>query len=170
MKNGFNTLRLGLVEGNGICGKHGASGSVEMTGSRGLWKTRGLSFLRLLRNCQVRLLLINNRIFFLGLQAGGNPQIVQSDCFRERAVFSRSCPLTRAESLAALFTSLFVVCDWVKPVIFNHFSLKTCAIFSVSWGKVNFVIQTKHLKGESSKSARKTAKVKQDRWLVMSLH
>ena len=30
-------------------------------------------------------------------------------------------------------------------MIFNHFSFKTCAIISVSWGKVNFVIQTKHL-------------------------
>ena len=28
---------------------------------------------------------------------------------------------------------------------------------------MNFVIQTKHLKGESSKSARKTAKVKHNR-------
>ena len=35
---------------------------------------------------------------------------------------------------------------------------------------MNFVIQTKHLKGESSKSARKTAKVKQNRRLVMSIH
>ena len=35
---------------------------------------------------------------------------------------------------------------------------------------MKFIIQTKNLKGESSKSARKTAKVKQNRWLVMSLH
>ena len=55
-------------------------------------------------------------------------------------------------------------------MIFNHFSFKTCAIISVSYGKVNFVIQTKHLKGESSRSARKTAKVKQNTRLVMSLH
>ena len=54
-------------------------------------------------------------------------------------------------------------------MIFNHFSLKTCAIISISQGKVNFDIQTKNLKGESNKSARKTAKVKQNRWLVMSL-
>ena len=46
--------------------------------------------------------------------------------------FLRSCPLTRAESLAALFTSLFVVCEWAKPVIFQHFSFKTCAIISIS--------------------------------------
>ena len=54
-------------------------------------------------------------------------------------------------------------------MIFNHFCFKTCAIISVSWRKVHFVIHTKHLKGESSKSARKTAKVKQNRRLVMSL-
>ena len=35
---------------------------------------------------------------------------------------------------------------------------------------MNFVIQTKHLKGESSKWARKTSKVKQNGRLVMSLH
>ena len=46
--------------------------------------------------------------------------------------FLRSCPLTRAESLAASFTSLFVVCEWAKPVIFNHFSFKTCAIINVN--------------------------------------
>ena len=84
--------------------------------------------------------------------------------------FLRSCPLARAKSLAALFTSLSVVCEWPKAVIFNHFSFKTSAIISSSWGKVNFVIQTKNLRGESSKSARKTAKVKQNRRLVMSLH
>ena len=32
------------------------------------------------------------------------------------------------------------------------------------------IIQSKNLKGESSKSARKTATVKQNRWLMMSLH
>ena len=81
--------------------------------------------------------------------------------------FLRSFPLTRAESLAASFTSLFFVNEQ-KAVIFNHFSFKTSAIISISWGKVNFVIQTKNLKGESRKSARKT--VKQNRRLVMSPH
>ena len=66
--------------------------------------------------------------------------------------------------------SLFVVCEWAKPVIFQHFSSKTCAIINISQGKVNFVIETKHPKGESSKWARKTAKVKQNGRLVMSLH
>ena len=46
-------------------------------------------------------------IFFPSLRAGGNLQTLQSDWFRERAVLfydlARSCPLTRAESLAALF-------------------------------------------------------------------
>ena len=66
------------------------------------------------------------------------------------------------------FIHEFVFCEWAKAVIFNHFSFKTSAIFSISWGKVIFVIQTKNLKGESSKSARKT--VKQNRRLVMSPH
>ena len=73
--------------------------------------------------------------------------------------------------MAASFTSLFVVCESAKTVIFKpQFSFKTCAIISISQGKVNFIIQTKNLKRESSKSARKTAKVKQNRRLVMSLH
>ena len=54
-------------------------------------------------------------------------------------------------------------------MIFNNFCFKTCAIIGVSEGKVNFVIQTKHLKGESSKSVRKTAKVKQAACEVASL-
>ena len=58
-----------------------------------------------------------NRTIWLVARAGG---------------FWRSCPLTRAESLAASFTSLLVVCEWAKLVIFNHFSFKTCAIISVS--------------------------------------
>ena len=45
----------------------------------------------------------------------------------------RSCALTRAESLAASFTSLFVVCEWAKTVNFQpHFSLKTCGIINIS--------------------------------------
>ena len=74
------------------------------------------------------------------------------------------------DGIVGSFIHEFVFCEWAKAVIFNHFSFKTSAIISISWGKVNFVIQTKNLKGESSKSARKTAKVKQNRWLVMSLH
>ena len=54
-------------------------------------------------------------------------------------------------------------------MIFNNFPFKTCAIIGISWGKVNFVIQTKHLKGESGKSARKTAKVQQAAREVASL-
>ena len=33
----------------------------------------------------------------------------------------QSCPLTRAESLAGSFTSLFVVCEWAKTVILKPF-------------------------------------------------
>ena len=39
----------------------------------------------------------------------------------------RSCPLTRAESLAALLTSLFVVCEWAKTVIFTMTLAIHCA-------------------------------------------
>ena len=42
---------------------------------------------------------INAIIFFFSLRAGGIFQILQTDWFRERAVFLRSCPLTRVESL-----------------------------------------------------------------------
>ena len=108
-------------------------------------------------------------LFFSKLASGRNPPNLAIWLVPRAGSFLRSCPLTRAESLAALFTSLFVVCEWAKPVIFQHFSFKTCAIMSISQGKVNFVIQTKHLKGESSKWAWKTAKVKQNERLVMSL-
>ena len=65
--------------------------------------------------------------FFPSLRAGGIFQILQSDWFRERAVFLRSCPLTRAESLAASFTSLFVVVDeqnrWFRTVFLLKLAL-----------------------------------------------
>ena len=57
-----------------------------------------------------------------------------------------------------------------KPSFSNHFSFKICTIISISKGEVHFIIQTKNLRWESNKSARKTAKVKQKSLLVMSLH
>ena len=101
----------------------------------------------------------------------------------ERAESSKSCNLIGSESgryftilpanpggIVGSFIHKFVCCLYEqKPSFSNHFSFKTCAIISISWGKVNFIIQTKSLKGESSKSARKTTKVQQNRWLVMSL-
>ena len=39
----------------------------------------------------------------------------------ERVVVYNLCLRTRAESLAASFTSLFVVCEWAKTVIFKPF-------------------------------------------------
>ena len=111
--------------------------------------------------------------FFSKLAGGRNPQNPAIWLVPRASGFLWSCPLTRAESeslAGALFTSLFVVFEWAKPVIFQHFSSKTCTIISIGQGKVNFVIQTKHLKGESSKWARKTSKVKQNGRLVMSLH
>ena len=74
--------------------------------------------------------------------------------------FLRSFPLTRAESLAASFTSLFFVNEQ-KAVIFNHFSFKTSAIISISWGKVNFVIQTKKSEGRIKQVSQENSKAKQ---------
>ena len=54
----------------------------------------------------------NYDYFFLSLRAGGILQILQSGWFREWAVFYY---LTRAESLAASFKRLFVVCEREKP-------------------------------------------------------
>ena len=71
-------------------------------------------------------------LFSSKLASGRNPPNPAIWLVPRAGSFLRSCPLTRAESLAALFTSLFVVCEWAKPVIFNHFSFKTCAIISVS--------------------------------------
>ena len=65
----------------------------------------------------------NYNYFFLNLRAGGIHQILQSGLFREPGGI---------ESLAASFTSLFVVCEREKPAIFNLFSFKTCTIISVS--------------------------------------
>ena len=67
--------------------------------------------------------------FFLSLQNPPNPAIW---LVPRAGGFLRSCPLTRAESLAALFTSLFVVCEWAKPVIFNHFLLKLALLLALA--------------------------------------
>ena len=69
---------------------------------------------------------------FSELASGRNPPNPAIWLVPRAGSFLRSCPLTRAESLAALFTSLFVICEWAKPVILNHFSFKTSAIISVS--------------------------------------
>ena len=52
---------------------------------------------------------INAIIFFLRLRAGGIFQILQNDWFRERAVFLRSCPLTRLESLWQLHSQVYLL-------------------------------------------------------------
>ena len=67
---------------------------------------------------------------FSELASGRNPPDPAIWLVPRPGSFLRSCPLTRAKSLAGSFTSLFVVCE--KPVILNHFSFKTCAIISVS--------------------------------------
>ena len=66
---------------------------------------------------------------FLSLRAGGILQILQSDWFRERAVFydlARQLGRNRWQ-LHSQVCLLFV-----NEHIFNHFSFKTCAIISVS--------------------------------------
>ena len=76
--------------------------------------------------------IITTYLFFSKPVSGRNPPNPAIWLVPRAGGFLRSCPLTRAESLAASFTSLFVVCEWAKPVIFNHFSFKTCAIISIS--------------------------------------
>ena len=73
--------------------------------------------------------------FFLSLQAGGILQILQSDWFRQRAVFLRSCPLTRAESLAASFTSLFVVVNEQNRWFRTIFLLKLALLLALATEK-----------------------------------
>ena len=59
---------------------------------------------------------INAIIFFLSLRAGLIFQILQNDWFRERAVFLRSCPLTRVESLWQLHSQVyFLLVNEQKP-------------------------------------------------------
>ena len=73
----------------------------------------------------------------------------------ERAESSKSCNLIRSESgryftilpanpggIVSSFIHKFVCClHEQKPSFSNHFSFKTYAIISISWGKVNFIIQ-----------------------------
>ena len=63
--------------------------------------------------------------------------------------------LTRAESLQLYSQVCLLFVNEKKPGFLNHFFFQTCAIISISWGKVNFIIQTKNLQGEPSKSVRK---------------
>ena len=70
------------------------------------------------------------------------------------------------------FIHKFVCCLWMSKN--RHFQtiflLKLALLLALAREKWILLFRHKHLKGESSKSARKTAKVKQNRWLVMSLH
>ena len=85
----------------------------------------------------------------------------------ERAESSKSCNLIGSKSgryffpanlgeIVGSFIHKFFCCLWAETDIFKPFFSKICAINSISKGKVNFIIQTKNLKGESSKSAWKT--------------
>ena len=109
-------------------------------------------------------------LFFSKLASGRNPPNPAIWLVPRAGGILQSCPLTQEESLAASVTIFLLFVNEQKLSFSNHIYFNTCAIISISWGKVNFIIQTKSLKGESSKSAMKTAKVKQNEWLVMSLH
>ena len=109
--------------------------------------------------------------FFPKLESGRNPPNPATWLVPRAGGILRSSPLTPAESLAASFTSLFVCCLWISKN--RHFQtiflLKLALLLALAREKWILLFRHKHLKGESSKSARKTAKVKQNRWLVMSL-
>ena len=92
-------------------------------------------------------------IFCLSLRAGGILQIPQSDWFRERAVFYdlARLPGPNCWQLHSQVCLLFV--NEQNRHFQTIFLFKTYAMISISWGKVNFIIQTENLKGESSKSA-----------------
>ena len=78
---------------------------------------------------------MNNKtdvLFFSKLANGRNPPNPAIWLVQGAGGFLLSCPLTRAESLPALFTSLFVVCEWAKPVTFNQFFLKLALLLALA--------------------------------------
>ena len=90
--------------------------------------------------------------FFPSLRASGILQILQSDWFRERVVFYdlARLPGRNCWQLHSQVCLLFV--NEQNRHFQTIFLFKTCAI-SISWGKVNFIIHSKYVKGESSKSS-----------------
>ena len=67
-------------------------------------------------------------LFFSKLESGQNPPNPVIWLVPRAGGILRSFPLTRAELLVALFTSLFVVCEWAKPSFSNHFSFQKLAL------------------------------------------
>ena len=103
----------------------------------------------------------------------------------ERAESSKSCYLIGPEGrryftilpanpggIVGSFIQKLLCCLWMSKN--RHFQtiflLKLALLLALAREKWISLFRHKNLKGESSKSARKTAKVKQNRWLVMSLH
>ena len=71
-------------------------------------------------------------LFFSELASGRNPQNPAILLVPRADGFFRSCPLTRPESLAALFTSLFIVCERAQPVILTIFILKLVLLLALA--------------------------------------
>ena len=110
-------------------------------------------------------------LFFSKLASGLNPPNPAIWLVSRAGGILRSCPLTQAESLAASFTSLFVVL-WMSK--YRHFQTifrqNLALLLALAREKCILFFRQKILRWESNKSARKTAKVKQNSLLVMSLH
>ena len=69
---------------------------------------------------------------FSKLASGRNPRNEKIWLVPRAGGILRSCPITRAESLAASFTSLFVVCEEAKTVIFKTIFLLKLALLLAS--------------------------------------
>ena len=103
----------------------------------------------------------------------------------ERAESSKSCNLIRSESgwyftilstnpggIIGCFIHKFVCCLWMSKVHhpFHTIFLLTLVLLLASAKERWILLFGQKIWSVLSKSARKTAKVKQNRWLVMSLH
>ena len=95
-----------------------------------------------------------NYIFFSELASGRNPRNPAIWLVPRAGSFLRSCPLTRAESLAASFTSLFVVVNEQNRWFRTIFLLKLALLLALAREK--WILLFRQIK-----TARKTAKVLQ---------
>ena len=99
-----------------------------------------------------------NYIFFSELASGRNPRNPAIWLVPRAGSFLRSCPLTRAESLAASFTSLFAVVNERNRfrTIFLLKSLKLALLLALASYREKWILLFRQIK-----TARKTAKVLQ---------
>ena len=110
-----------------------------------------------------------SRWIFSELASGWNPRKPAIWLVPRAGSFLRSCPLTRAESLAASFTSLFVVVNEQNRWFRTIFLLKLALLLALAREKwILLFRQTSE--GRIKQVSQKTAKVKHNRRLVMSLH